>query len=443
MTRVDPCLDETLADLRAANLWHGTRALYQFQYDLGHGERLRIRAPSTGAVTEDSAHYHGPMSGCIYWFDAAEPFCLVSASTRLGCPILALVTRHAVYPVADPEASPLIVRARSMLLENARPERLIDPKARPLALTGHVNFAHFVWNEFPGLWHLRESGALFDIGVLHDSIGILQPYCDKQGLDCRFAAQRGAVEGWQIQPTLIPGSTYCNAEVKQEILRLMDMDPHYVPAARPPRIYFSLRRTGRAMEDELDFLETVIGRILEVYPDCDVVLDGFSLPVDFKRDIYANAARGFAARIEEARDTVAKLAARLGQVRQARLHDITGVPLDAALREVSRCHFYVAHAGTMQHKAGWFFPLSGLIHSNQAGITPGSLRWTASMIADAVPPDGIAPELIEDLEIYNMPRANARNRDYRLLDAGRAADDILNAFTRALGRPGCFARQAL
>lgn len=434
VTRADPFLEETLEDLRAANVWQGTRALRAFQRDLGQGARLRIRAPSTGAVAEDSGHFYSPMSGCIYWFDAAEPFCLVSASTRLGCPILALVTRHAVYPVADPEPSPLIEQALAMLASDDRPERLIDPQARPMAFTGHVNFAHFVWNEFPGLWHLRETGAVFDVGVLHDPLGIMEAYADSRGLYCRFMPQRGAAKGWQGRPVLVPGATYCDAAVKRDILALTGLDSAYAPASDRPRIYFSLRRTGRAMQNELDFLETVVGKVLAAHPACNVVLDGFSLPVDFARSIYANAAPGFEARIGEARDTVAKLAARLGAGRHTRLHDITGVPLDVALREIARCHFYVTHAGTMQHKAGWFFPLPGLLHGNTASISAASLRWTASAMAGAVPPQGIAPDLVEDLEVCNMPRAIARNRDYRLLDVARAADDILHAFTRALGQ---------
>ena len=433
MIERDPCVDQTLADLEMAHHWQGAGALYRFQHDLGHGQRLRLRAPSNGIVTEDSGHYYSPMSGSIYWFDATEPFCLVSASTRLGCPILALVTRHEVYPVADREPSPLITKAQAMLIEDVRPAHLIDPEARPLVITGHVNFAHFLWNEFPGLWHLRKSGAVFDLGVLHDTLGILRPYCDTEGLNCRFSPQRASFEGWQTQPVVVPGSTYCNADVKRDVLDLMGLEARYSPSTSQPRIYFSLRCTGRAMQNELDFLETVIGRLCAAYPDCHVVLDGFSLPVDFERSIYTSAALSFDARIHEARDTVAKLTTRLDIAGQARLHDITGAPLDVALREIARCHFYVTHAGTMQHKAGWFYPLPGLLHGNQVSIAPSSLRWTASMMAEAVPPCGIACELIEDLEIYNMPRANARNRDYLLLDTERAANDIMNAFTRALG----------
>jgi hypothetical protein len=131
----DPWLNESLADLRAANCLSGIRERSSSLHCLSDGARLLVQAPSTGALTENTRDICSAMSDCWYWFVTAEPSCLLSTLTRLDLPNPALVTRHLVYPVADACVSPPTDREHAWLAEAAHPVRLADPQARlPIAV---------------------------------------------------------------------------------------------------------------------------------------------------------------------------------------------------------------------------------------------------------------------------------------------------------------------
>lgn len=425
----DPFIDQTLNDLRTANEWCGPQALYRFQQDLALTGGFQVRAAATGVPCRPHAHFYDPPHGCLYWFDAEEPFCVVADSLRLGCPVLALVTAHNVYPVASSEGSPLIERARLLLKGNGQPERCIDPKARPLACLGHPNFAHFAWNEFPGLCYLAATGALFDVQVLYDPLQLAEPFCAARNLICCHIDDIESVRGWQARPIVIPGSVYCTAAVKHDILVSMGLPADH-QAGLEPRIYLSIRETGRTLKNQAAILAELVKRLLDAMPDATVILDGFSLPLDFDRPLYDRLRPSFETRIAGARRIIAAFSESLPETQRTRLQDITGVTLKDALKEIAGCHAYVTHAGTLQHKAGWFYPLPGILHGNQASITPGSLRWTASMMEGAIPPQGVDPALIEDHAVQGMPRDNERNRDYSFRDADRTIDSIVDTLVR-------------
>lgn len=425
----DPFIENTLKDLRAANQWCGPQALYRFQQDLALTGKFQVRDAATGALCSAQAHFYAPPHGCLYWFDAEEPFCVIADSLRLGCPVLALVTAHNVYPVASSEGSPLIERARLLLKEKSRPERYIDSKARPLVCLGHPNFAHFAWNEFPGLWYLAGSGAAFDVQVLYDPLQLVEPFCTARNLNCSHIDDVESVQGWQERPIVIPGSVYCTADVKHDILALMGLPIEYHPTSEP-RIYLSIRETGRTLKNQATILAGLANRLLDDMPNATLVLDGFSLPLDFDRPVYDRLRPTFETRIAGAKRIIASLVEALPAARRAHLKDITGVSLKEALWEIACCHAYVTHAGTMQHKAGWFYPLPGILHGNQASITPASLRWTASMMEGAIAPEGVDPALVEDQTVQGMPRDNTRNRDYSFRDADLMVDSMVKSLLR-------------
>jgi hypothetical protein len=110
------------------------------------------------------------------------------------------------------------------------------------------------------------------------------------------------------------------------------------------------------------------------------------------------------------------------------IRDMTGVPLDQSLRALSTCRFYVAHAGSMQHKCAWFYPLPGIIHGNRASLSPGALRWNAQQVAETVEPRGIGPEMLRDTVVRGLPAQNDRNRDYVITDIPQAVAAVLRAY---------------
>lgn len=420
------CLEAALSHLQGLNGWIADRALRQFQRDIVATGQLAVPDPFTGRLCTAEAVLHAPHNGCLYWFRGqVAPFCVIAASVRLGCPILSLVVDGHAYPVADREQSPLISDALALLERGETPPVLLDPTARPIVCLGHINFAHHVWNEFPGLWHLHaQVGASFDVDNLYDPLGNIAAFCDAQSLALQSSDSVAAMRGWRSVPTVIPGSVYCDNTVKSDLLALLDLPPHWQPAD-PPRLYVTMRETGRTLENQAHLLARIVSDVMQACPQAQVVCDGFSVPVDFERAVYDGQRSGFAKRIATAQALIADVRACLPQAQQSRLRDITGLDLIESLREITLCRAYLSHTGTMQHKPGWFYPLPGVQHGNTASLLPASLKWTASMMAGAVPPLGVPSALVEDLDVSGNMRANSRNRDYRFSDPDAVIADIV------------------
>lgn len=428
----DQQVSRTLEALRAGNAWISDRALRRFQMNIAETGRFTVPDPTTGEECQAEAHYYWPQNGCLYWFSGTtEPFCVVAASVRLGCPVLALVTLESVYTVADSEASPLIAKAQEILGNNVCPDVRVDTTARPLVFTGHTNFAHHLWNEFPGLWHLAHSVSNFDVRILHDPMGNIAAFCKAHKICFDEVERTNAARGWQSRPTLVPGSVFCDGDVKTELMELIGLPLSWSPSPEP-KIYMTVRERGRTLENQVEVLALIINKVLDCRPNAVFLLDGFSLPQDFERPIYDPVRLSFEERISGAQRLIGQISEALPRKQCAQLRDLTGMTLIDSVHEIASCHAYLCHAGTMQHKPGWFYSLPGVQHGNRASISTGSLRWTASMVEGAMVPEAVASNFVEDLGFTGTLQSNPRNRDYRLTDREAAVEDIFARLLRML-----------
>ncbi|MEM6323957.1 MAG: hypothetical protein AAF748_09750 [Pseudomonadota bacterium] len=417
-------LADTLADLGALNNWCGDQALRRYQKDLLTHGSLTVRAPDTGQRHSATAHYAAPLEGCLYWFSADTPFAVATGSLHLGNPITHLITATGIHGVAGPKASPLADRAQKLLHTGTEPDQAITPSAQPIALLGHPNFAHYVWNEFPALWHLNTAAPAAQIRMLYDPLGVTGAWCSQAGLTYQAMDNLAAARGWQAAPTCMIGATRCGAAAKDALLHLMGLAPDYAPQPQPC-LYLSVRKVGRTIENQRPLLSRFAHTALSAWPDLTLVFDGFSLPVDFDRSIYHPQRATFERRITEARDVVSEITSDLPVSMRHRIHDITGARLDDALQEIRRCQYYITHPGTQQHKAAWFYPLTGVMHGNLASVSPGSLAWHGSQVAGSLAPDGLPASLIDDVATQDMHVANARNCNYRVTDLEKAVAHLM------------------
>lgn len=407
-----------LDSLGALNTFIAPKALRSFQRDILTSGQFICTCPFTGRPSSPDAHYVLPGSGVLYYFGGSHPFIIAAASLKDGFPLLCLITDADVLWTDKPERHDLIPLARQLLASD--PDVLVQPDAQPRAMMGDPNFAHFMWNEFPAVFEAIKHTDGFTIDLRFDPLGIMQRFAHETGLALNHMISPTQGRGWTTQPTVSLGSTACGPVAKAKLMDMMDLPPQRKTS---PRIWISVRDQGRTMENQLEFLRALIAAQSARAPETKFFFDGFSAPMDMSRQIYGALRPRFADRIIGAQSVIADLTAALPNLRMA---DMTGQPLHTALTTISTCDFYVSHTGTMQHKAAWFYPLSGLQHGNHASLSPAALRWAAQMVDGALPPNGLPVALIKDTEVRGLPTQNARNKDYVVTDIDAAVQIALD-----------------
>lgn len=357
-----------------------------------------------------------PGAAIFYRFEGAEPTIVMAASLKDGFPILCAITQDHVVWVDKPERADLVPFARTLLREQ-QAER-VNLQKKPAVWIGDPNFAHFLWNEFPALCAVAHRTTAFNIRLFFDPMGIVPKFADEHQITVHQMPSRSCGKGWTATPAVMLGSIYCDADVLQTVHRLMDLSER---SQQGPRLWLTLRDHGRTMENQLDFLSSLIATVHRQSPETIFFLDGFSTAMDLDAPIYDPLRASFADRIAGAKQLAGQLMAAHPR---ARIHDMTGAPLGRALRALSTCTFYVAHAGTMQHKAAWFYPLPGLQHGNHASLSPAALRWAAQMIETAQAPLGLPSTQITDGPVNARMRTNDRNRDYAVSDIPKTVSAV-------------------
>lgn len=415
-----PQLDATLADLEALNRFVTPRALRHWQLSVAQYGRFTCRCPVTGRAESPIGHYLVPGCGVIYRFGEAHPFALVAASIKRGFPLLCLISPGAIHWAEAPQRQDLAQLAQDHLL-GPLPKQL-DPEQPPLIHLGHPNFAHGLWNEYPALTALmsQEHRATFALGP--DPLALLDRLCRDAGRTPQVLTASGTRLGWSSRPLGLLGSTRCSEAARRHALGLLDLPTQ---PGRGEGIWITLRDKGRTPENQVSFLATTIHALAQAYPGVRFFLDGFSTPMDFERPLYDLLRDAFRARIEGGRRLAAQVCAQLPGLP---IEDLTGAPLRTALGKLARCHFYLSHAGSMQHKCAWLSGIPGMIHGNRAALRPAALRWNAAQMGGSLAPVGLSPDLVADRDVHGLPRENERNRDYLITDVSRAAAEVVAAY---------------
>lgn len=431
-TETSAFLKQAIRHLDQMNVFMNDGSLRRFQHDIMQTGGFEILSPHGSETLRAQAVYVMPNTGALYWFGDDAGICVLVGSLRLGYPILAILDASEIHwVVANAECAKLIEYGHSFLASAQPPEKLVDEERPVDVLIGHQNFAHFVWNEFPALFHAVEHPVNIRLRIKFDTLHILERLAqDRQIATCH---ETNLTPLWQSQMTTFAGAIRCDAKAKAYIVNVLNERP---PALQIPGqiVYITLRNKGRTLSDQPQFLTELIHSVLALSGTTHCVLDGFSVPDDFQRGIYRSMRQAFETRARDAQNITEIVRQNLNTEENARVHDITGMTLSDALSIIRHTSYYVSHAGTTQHKAGWLYPISGTLHGNHASITPGSLKWTTGMIAGAIPPLGLNPDNVTDLDIQDLPNKNARNCDYAFVDMHEAVRDIISHITPHLER---------
>jgi len=199
-----------------------------------------------------------------------------------------------------------------------------------------------------------------------------------------------------------------------------------------PVFWLTVRPEGnlRCCVNELAFLAALSYSLMLAYPDCAILIDGFSFPTDYHCSARYDALRpAFQRRLESCAAVVGELC-RLIKVHADvaslnSVHDVCGFSMADAVTTARRADYYVSDAGTLQHKLGWLHNTPGFVHSCHGGISPAARKWYAAQVEGGIEPCVIASAWIEDLEGQAEQAVVARNIDYRITDIPGAVAQIL------------------
>lgn len=396
-------------ELTRLNTFQRGRALRLYQLQIAQCGAFTLPCPITGRTLTPSASYLKPHQAIFYRFEGVAPFIAIAGSLKDGFPLIEIVAEGDESPPGA--ASDSALRQIALTLLKVPDPPLPKPGAGASIPIGHPNFAHFLWNEWPALLALSNFGTN----------ALLRPSYDALGLLSRLklpATAHPLTEGWSRTPLTFIGSDRCAATDLNRARHLLGIER----VEKQPHIWITIRDRGRTPQNQVALLTAIIAKLHGHYPHLRFLLDGFSRPVAQAGNGYAGFQNAFAARIEGGKALARELKQALPGVPMT---DLTGLPIDKALQKIACCQFYVSHAGSMQHKAAWLSGLPGILHGNQASITPAALRWCAAMAEGSLAPAALTADIVQDLEVQHMPNQTARNRDYMITDINRAADQTL------------------
>jgi hypothetical protein len=328
---------------------------------------------------------------------------------------------------------------------------------QPTLLVGHPNFAHHLWNELSGLYlYARERGrAPGSLRIQYT----YQPLVPLAEFFTGFASEWAGVDSLETLPGFQEGmvtrlgSTRVPTGLREEVIQWVASrrNPKATNVATAalqdgqPVIWVSLRLDARTLDNQEQFLDSLVHAIVERYPAAAFIFDGFSYPADFGSAIYSQpqeaGSRGVlkrllprgegyvAGRMREREKEITGYVERFRKKLAKRIANpvisVSGMSLVDSLYMARLADYYVCHAGTLQHKVAWIYNIPGLVHSNTAGVGKGTGRWLARQLEDGVQPAVLGPEHVTDLATIRTGNRVPRNRDYHVIDIERAVQEIV------------------
>ncbi|WP_031231061.1 tetratricopeptide repeat protein [Asticcacaulis sp. YBE204] len=292
----------------------------------------------------------------------------------------------------------------------------------PILLIGHNNYAHFMWNELPGLLLLK---TLNPIPTLKQAL-LYEPYGPQEWLFGTALKERPAHTTFSPELYFYASAIVVSAEAKAEIIRLSELNSSSlepVPQASL-RLWISLRLMYRHAVNQLDYLLALAQEVNDRGIDCDLMLDGLSLPWDIDiGDRYPGTDK-----LRQNGDDVSRLALSLIEKLNARnlshikVYDYTASDLCTATVAAGYANAYICNQGTQQHKIGWIHDRPGLIHTNKMfSMTAPSGEWVQTQ-CDGRSEAVVMPEyLIADCDSGNERQDLPAFRDYAFADPVEAA----------------------
>ena len=437
-------------------------AVRRYQRDIIESGGFSIVSPVDGDVVSPSVCHvvnNGDDAfgniGIAYRLPGEKGVWLLADSVKDGFPITELFwTGQDAY---CREHLPWKARLRAMEQEVHWSNFPRIDRSRPVLLLGHPNFAHHLWNELSGLYHYSgwhgPAPAALRIDCTYQPLAPLEDFLPGFSAHWHSVQRLEDLQGFRDGMVTRLGSTRIPAGLREKVISWVGAHHNRavtdaVAAALQggsPVIWLSLRLDARTADNQQEFIDRLAQVIAERYPAAAFILDGFSYPADFGSAVYAqprNTGSGslFAhlrsrgdghlagrmkAREREISAYVSRFKRKLGRCVANPIVSISGMGLLDSLYLAHFADYYVCHAGTLQHKVAWIYNIPGTVHSNTAGVGPGSGRWLARQLEDGVQPAMVSVEHIDDLDTIRTANQVARNRDYHIRDIDTVVAGII------------------
>ena len=443
-----PFWPEFVSSLRANNAWSAPRRLRCYQGLILDEARLTLVSPLTGRrVCAGNSRLLG--NGDIaYGFGELTGWAVIASGIKSGFPLQSLVVaRGAELVEIDAHAATSCTPVRSRILFHHWAD-LIAPTAGAHSITaelviGHTNFAHHLWNELPALDEWLSTRPLHSVRrlvvrALLEPLGPLQDLLTALG---PATILREPANRTKQSPRLLTriGSTCIRTRTRHHVLAfLRQIGGDALSAVEAalegsgPIFWLSVRpiADGRSCVNQEQFLATLIIHLRTQYPDCAMLLDGFSLQTNcLGMPVFESLLPTFNRRMIESQHiidlVIEAAAAGLGCAAADTAISLSGLSLGEALNLAERADYYVCHAGTIQHKLGWVHNTPGFIHSCKAGISLAAQRWYADQLEDGIRPNVLDSDNVIDIDPAPGDPVATRNVDYRIRDIGAAVAQVL------------------
>lgn len=416
LCRQVPYLDQLLCQLDDLHdtLLGAYRTLRPHHRELATQGYFDLRLPEAGVtlrsarslVLEDNAEFFG--------VQGRPDLILAGSRVGFGQPLCAVVLPklRAVVTVKGPRWNVDAAAATRAvaLFEAAGIDWAAPPDATlaPAIVTGDRNYAHHAWNQLGALATVLRQQPNITVFATHQPLGPLaELFPEYPGLQVSTLPARAlpGIDLHRFQPFAAGGKVVL-AEVRARVVGLATQRACIATlqfcaeaAARGRKlIWITLRLRDKTPANLADAITGLAEALLQ--RGFGIVLDGFARPDDFDSNSdYDNAeCRRTIAREQAAMQGIcAMLRERLGGGAMQHVLPQAGGKLLDSIFLLQHCVAYFAHHGTLQHRAGYFTRLPGLIHANRFILSTDRAATLHDVVPDHGPAEYIAPDLIDDI----------------------------------------------
>lgn len=377
--------------------------------------------------------YEPRLAFVIYLFEAAERMALVAERVSRGSPIVWAISKtHWVQADSskgrgmNDELKHIIGSALNGLPKST-PK--IDSNMKPKFYCGHINFAHFFWNELSTLDRSIFGPREIDTYILKDpfNLRLRPPYSGK----LVPVERHDTIRGWNASIVFLGTATCLPDTARIRFLRSI------INEQKPKRgkIYISIRPEfiHSYLVNQEYFLCKLIQAFHDTFGDMEFVLDGFSTPEDLERPTYTDSLRQKFYEIAKQSNLIISNIQQTLNVPEKNILNITGMNLSDALEIISSCSYYVTHADTQLKKIASLFPRNGIVHSNQGRISDSYITWLATHSECSIVSSTISSENITNVDTDWKPKGRgfARKENYIIKDINLAVSQVIEDYSIA------------
>lgn len=404
-----PLLDEVLCEL---DVLHDPRrdedrALRNHHRDLALHGGFTLKLHDSGSVLRSGPSVILEEKQDFFGVQGRPDMILAGSRVGFGHPLTAVVLprRQTVVRVRGPRWNVAAGDAERAvaLFAAAGVDWAGPPRGKPLLVIGDENYAHMAWNQLGALWEILKRRGGAEVVATHQPLGdVADLFGDFPGLHVT-AMPEGELPSIdpRVHLPFAPGGILVLPEVRRRVLQLAT-----ARATAPVRefcdrmqalgrrmVWITVRTREKTAVNLAAALAALATSLLESGKYA-IVLDGFALPEDFARN---QGYRNPLALSMLGREQVF-VSGLLGMLPDtAHVFNAVGGGMLDSIYLASRSAAYFAHNGTLQHRAGYFTNVPGLVHAS-----PGILAWDhAATLQDLIEDGGaveyIAPDMVSDV----------------------------------------------